>query len=303
MTVTSGIACIQLPSPICGKSVGWAEAQRSPAVWLRASAAEGSGALLSWVPPCGAGDFLCTRKESYQRNAPPDCAVSQEAASRCPALLGRVGLHRHGIPAVTMKASAPASPRCAGKNPPRPAVLGAVRRGLEKQKITATAQSGAMRRLAFFVSAFDVRAPLGALSIAARAGDVRAWMPAKHRHGRKPCRCGSPSTREAQGTVQSTARTRGVLSLGYFSLHEQREVCPPNRGGMKNLRTPVMQRGEALDHSVHRGSPMASVGLRFAPAQSTAAFSKQSPQLKLAMNGGLRRSATNPPYDLRSVGL
>jgi len=116
------------------------------------------------------------------------------------------------------------------------------------------------------------RAPLGALRIAARAGDVRAWMPAKHRHGRKPCRCGSPSTREAQGTVQSTARTRGVLSLGYFSLHEQREVCPPNRGGMKNLRAPVMQRGEALDHSVHRGSPMASVGLRFAPTRPTISF-------------------------------
>jgi hypothetical protein len=231
--------------------------QRSRTARLRASPVNWGSSDISRSALWGGSLSLPRGKESDQRKRAPGCA-----ASRFPALLGRGGLHRRGILAATMKASAPASPRVYARAISASS-CGARRsqRGIKSEQQQHTAARCAAVLLSF---AFDVRGPSVAPSIAARAG-VGGQEPAKHRHGRMPCRCGTPSTREAQGTAQSAARTRGVLSFGPFSLHEQRKGARPTRAKRKISENRCIQQAK--------------------------------PAAEPAVNGGLRRYAANPPYE------
>ena len=89
------------------------------------------------------GELLLATAPKVTKRAAPESAPSHRkrrtAMRGSPALLGRGGVHRQAIPGLTMDASASMPrPRLRAADPPRPARLGAARRGgtskAERQK-------------------------------------------------------------------------------------------------------------------------------------------------------------------------
>ena len=79
-----------------------------------------------------AASYFFPTAERSNQETPPRCLRRSiaDAIDRCPALLGRGGVHRQAIPGLTMDASASLPrPRLRAAIPPRPARLGAARRG------------------------------------------------------------------------------------------------------------------------------------------------------------------------------
>ena len=81
---------------------------------------------------------------------------------------------------------------------------------------------------------------------------------------RAPSSNASPRLRASQGTPQSGARSMGVLSLAYFSLHKQREVGPaegvpsshPERNNAKRVSAPEHPPQQQQQHQQRPPPPL-----------------------------------------------
>ncbi len=177
-----------------------------------------------------AGHFsLLAQREVTKRNAPPTPRLALRA--RCPALLGCAGPSRQHIPVLTLGDRDPS--RSLFEFPRRSLRCSARRRGV---KIKSQTHQNSANLLPLARTTRAIGAPAMRRGCGEKARRVGAMERAQFDVSTWTCCQRTPQQLcELVGQDARRAHRRGVLSLGYLSLHKQRKVTRSAEGRAKAL--------------------------------------------------------------------